>query len=156
MSEKWPLDESAVDGFVAATPLEIPARFSRLDVRTDDAARQPVALPPPAPTPATAPTEPLACPSPATDEFACRGNTPGTCSNVPDPGLRFLQCGASIIPVPRGDRWMLRATRADSSMARDGVLFIALAPDREQTADVLWSLPRHRDANFTTRKLHDW
>ena len=54
-----------------------------------------------------------------------------------------------------GDRWMPRATRVDSSMARDGGLFIALAPDREQTADVLWPLPRHRDANFTTRKFHD-
>ena len=51
-------------GFVAVTPLEIPARFRRLDVRTDDAARQPAALLPRAPNPAAAPNDPLASPSP--------------------------------------------------------------------------------------------
>jgi hypothetical protein len=51
------------------------ARFRRHDVRTDDAARQPAPLLPCAPTPAAAPNDSPACPSPATDEFACRDNT---------------------------------------------------------------------------------
>jgi hypothetical protein len=40
------------------TPLDIPARFRRRDVRTDDAARQPAPLLPRAPTPAAAPNLP--------------------------------------------------------------------------------------------------
>jgi hypothetical protein len=51
------------------TPLDITPRFRRRDVRTDDAARQPVAPLPHAPTPAAAPTDSLAGPSPATNEF---------------------------------------------------------------------------------------
>lgn len=53
-----------------------------------------------------------------------------------------------------GDSWMPRATRVDSSLARDGALFIALAPDREQTlmscgrsrVTVMQTLPQE---NFT-------
>jgi hypothetical protein len=55
-SEKPPLDESAVVDFVTVTPLDIPVDFRRRDVRTDDAARQPVAQLPHTPTPAVAPT----------------------------------------------------------------------------------------------------
>src|SRR6516165_9134691 len=40
-----------------------------LDVRTDDAARQPAAPLPHAPTPAAAPADSPACPSPATSAF---------------------------------------------------------------------------------------
>jgi hypothetical protein len=64
------------------TPRDIPARFGRRDVRTDDAARQPAAPLPHAPTPAAAPSDTPACPSPATNAFACRDNTPGTTSDA--------------------------------------------------------------------------
>src|SRR6516165_4138988 len=64
------------------TPLNIPARFRRRDVRSDDAARQPAALLTLAPTPATAPSGSPACPSAATDECACRDNTPRIISHA--------------------------------------------------------------------------
>ena len=64
------------------TPLGIPAWFRRRDVRTDDAARQLAALLPHAPTPAAAPNDSPACPSPATNEFDSGDNTPGTTSDA--------------------------------------------------------------------------
>ena len=81
-SEQRPLDESAAEECVTVTPLDIPPRFRRRDVRTDDAVRQPVAPLPHAPTPAPALTDSPACPSPATNECECRDNTPGTISNA--------------------------------------------------------------------------
>jgi hypothetical protein len=59
-SEKRPLDESAVVELVRVTPLDIPARFRRRDVRTDEAARQPAPTLPHGPTPAARPTAPPA------------------------------------------------------------------------------------------------
>ena len=80
--DKRPLDESSVEELVTVTPLDIPSRFRRPDVRTDDAARQPAAPLPLAQTLAAPPADSLACPSLAINEFACRDNTPGTTSNA--------------------------------------------------------------------------
>jgi hypothetical protein len=87
-SEKRPLDESGVGGFVTVTPLHMPAWLRRPDVRTDDAARQLAAPLPLAHTLAAPPAASPACPSPATNEFACRDNTPGITSNADAMTLR--------------------------------------------------------------------
>src|SRR6516164_1334828 len=61
---------------ITVTPLNIPARFRRRDVRSDDAARQPAALLTLAPTPAPAPNGSPACPSAATSMIrTCQGKT---------------------------------------------------------------------------------
>ena len=81
-SEKRPLDESAVVEFITETPLDMPVRLRRRDVRTDDAARQPVSQLPRAPTPAVGQAASPACPSPATSAFDSGDNTPGTTSDA--------------------------------------------------------------------------
>ena len=101
-----PLDESGSRGVVTVTPLDIPARFRQRDVRTDDAARQPAPLLPRAPTPAAAPNDSPASPSPATDEFACRDNTLGRnfkcrCNATALTMIRWSRHSRRIVPITR-------------------------------------------------------
>ena len=60
----------------------LPSGLTLRDARSDDAAR-PLSVPlSHSPPPAAAPADSPACPSLATDEFACRDNTLGTTSNA--------------------------------------------------------------------------